>query len=127
MKNNKNKTAVKEARKALKKQLNDKLFAQIKTIVSEFEADSKKVGKAIEKASKNLAKILSAKINTDGDAPAAAVKVVKDKKQNAESAESADKTVVAPATKTAADKKPAIAPSKTVKAASKTTAKMPVA
>ena len=124
MKNNKNKTSVKEARKALKKQLNDKLFVQIKTIVSEFEADSKKVGKAIEKASKNLAKILAAKINTDGDVPAAAVKVVKDKKQNAESA---DKTVVAPAAKTAADKKPAVAPSKTIKAASKTTAKKPVA
>jgi len=124
MKNNKNKTAVKEARKALKKKLNDKLSVQIKTIVSEFEADSKKVGKAIEKASKNLAKTLAAKINSDGDVPTVAVKVAKDKKQNGQSA---DKTIVAPAAKTAADKKPAVAPSKTVKAASKTPAKKPVA
>ena len=77
MKNDKNKTAAKEARKTLKKQLNDKFTAQLKTIVSEFEPDLKSLTKAIEKASKNLAKTIAAKISDKKDAPAAPAKKIK--------------------------------------------------
>ena len=70
MKNKKVKSVAKDARKALKKQLNDKFTAQLKAIVSEFEPDLKSLTKAIEKASKNLAKTISAKISDKKDAPA---------------------------------------------------------
>ncbi|QEC78295.1 hypothetical protein [Mucilaginibacter ginsenosidivorax] len=78
MKDKKVKSVAKEARKALKKQLNDKFTAQLKTIVSEFEPELKGLTKAIEKASKNLAKAISAKIGDKKDEPAAPVKKTKE-------------------------------------------------
>lgn len=77
MKDKKVKSVAKEARKALKKQLNDKFTTQLKTIVSEFEPDLKTLTKAIEKASKNLAKSITAKISDKKDAPAAPAKKIK--------------------------------------------------
>ncbi|WDF76336.1 hypothetical protein PQ469_20825 [Mucilaginibacter sp. KACC 22773] len=77
MKDKKVKSAAKEARKALKKQLNDKFTVQLKNIVSEFEPDLKSLTKAIEKASKNLAKAIAAKISDKKDAPAAPAKKIK--------------------------------------------------
>jgi len=77
MKDKKVKSVAKEARKVLKKQLNDKFTAQLKTIVSEFEPDLKGLTKAIEKASKNLAKSITAKISDKKDAPAAPAKKIK--------------------------------------------------
>ncbi|MEO3406456.1 hypothetical protein AAFN85_21260 [Mucilaginibacter sp. CAU 1740] len=63
MKNIKDKAATKQARKALKKQLKDKLVYQIEILVSEFGPDIKKAKKAIDKASKNLAKTLASKLS----------------------------------------------------------------
>lgn len=77
MKDKKIKSVAKEARKALKKQLNDKFTAQLKTIVSEFEPELKGLTKAIEKASKNLAKAIAAKISDKKDEPAAPTKKTK--------------------------------------------------
>jgi len=123
MKNDKNKTAVKEARKALKKQLNDKLFAQIKTVVGEFESDVKKVNKVIEKAAKNLAKALVAKIDTEVPAKKVAVPQALATKDKKVAVPQALATKVA-APKTAAAKKPAATPAPApAKTAAKTVAK----
>jgi hypothetical protein len=123
MKNDKNKTAAKEARKTLKKQLNDKLFAQIKTVVGEFESDLKKVNKVIEKASKNLAKALVAKIDTEASPKKVTVPqalAAKDKKVTVPQALATK--VAAP--KVAAAKKPAATPAPAAaKAATKPVAK----
>jgi len=81
MKDKKIKSEAKEARKTLKKQLNEKIAAQLKTVIGEFESDLKKVSKTIEKASKNLAKTLAAKIS--GNKPVSEAKVPAAKKAKA--------------------------------------------
>ncbi|WP_426586241.1 hypothetical protein [Mucilaginibacter sp. R-33] len=98
MKNIKDKAATKQARKALKKQLKEKLVIQIETLVSEFGPDASKAKKAIDKAAKNLAKILAAKLSPEVHAAPAEHKVKKEKK-----------------TTEAASITPAKAPSKTTK------------
>lgn len=70
-------TAAKKARKAFKRELTVKIGEQLKATIGNIGADTKKTGKAIEKAAKNLAKKLSkqADIKT-APAPAAKVKPV---------------------------------------------------
>ncbi|WP_431198673.1 hypothetical protein ACRQ5D_30560 [Mucilaginibacter sp. P25] len=81
MKNIKDKAAIKQARKALKKQIKEKLVIQIETLVSEFGPDVSKAKKAIDKAAKNLAKILAAKLRPEAHAAPAEPKAKKGKKQ----------------------------------------------
>lgn len=80
MKNIKDKAATKQALKTLKKQLKEKLVIQIEAIVSEFGPDVQKTKKAIDKAAKNLAKTLSAKLSPEVHAVPAEPKVKKEKK-----------------------------------------------
>lgn len=59
MKKAKNNSIAKKAKKALKKELSDKIAAQIKTTVGQFLPGLTKAEKSIEKAAKNLAKKLT--------------------------------------------------------------------
>ncbi|MDB5004266.1 MAG: hypothetical protein JWQ34_2491 [Mucilaginibacter sp.] len=59
MKKAKNNSIAKKAKKALKKDLGDKIAAQIKITVGQFLPGVKKAEKSIEKAAKNLAKKLA--------------------------------------------------------------------
>lgn len=59
MKKNQTVAAAKKAQKAFKKELTQKITAQLKVIADETGTDSKKTNKAIEKAAKNLAKKIS--------------------------------------------------------------------
>src|SRR5258706_6540249 len=64
MKKSKTNAIAKKAKKAFKKDLSDKIAAQIKTLVNQVEPGLKKAEKSIEKAAKNLAKKL-ARLTTD--------------------------------------------------------------
>ena len=67
MKKTKTNAIAKKAQKALKKDLSDKIAAQIKAALGEIGPGLKKAEKSIEKAAKNLAKKLS-KITNDKSA-----------------------------------------------------------
>ncbi|SDF64376.1 hypothetical protein [Mucilaginibacter gossypii] len=103
MKNIKDKAAIKQARKALKKQIKEKLVIQIETLVSEFGPDVSKAKKAIDKAAKNLAKILAAKLRPEAHAAPAEPKAKKGKKATDAAPITPAK---APASKTTKDTEP---------------------
>ncbi len=105
MKKNTVVSVAKKARKVFKKELTDKIAAQLKAAIGDVGTDIKKTNKAIEKAAKNLAKKISKQAASNKKSVAKANPAAKGTEiKNVAVPEKASTPVKA---KTAAAKKPA--------------------